>query len=64
MSQPDPLRTIQELADQLGVPVTTVYRWRSAGKPCPRAIRVGKHLRFRQSAIDAFLDAQAEPASA
>ncbi|MDF9877479.1 helix-turn-helix transcriptional regulator [Cellulosimicrobium cellulans] len=48
-----------QLAEQLGVPVKTIYIWRTRGKG-PRGIRVGKHLRYRQSDIDAWLDSQAD----
>ena len=41
---------IEELADYLGVPVTTIYDWRVAGKgPC--AIRVGRSLKFAVSDV-------------
>ncbi|MBN0039477.1 helix-turn-helix domain-containing protein [Cellulosimicrobium cellulans] len=51
--------TPAEVAGQLGVPVKTIYVWRTRGKG-PRGIRVGKHLRYRQSDIDAWLDSQAD----
>lgn len=44
-----------DLAEYLNVPVGTVYNWRSEGKG-PRGIRVGRHVRFRQSDIDAWLE--------
>ncbi|WP_239021832.1 helix-turn-helix transcriptional regulator [Nocardioides jishulii] len=41
----EPLMNIEELAEYLGVPVTTIYDWRVAGRgPC--AIRVGRSLKF------------------
>ncbi len=54
------LRSPQDLSRQVGVPVATIYTWRSRGEG-PRAIRVGKHLRYRQSDIDAWLERQADP---
>lgn len=46
------LLSIEELSDFLRVPVPTIYRWRSTGAG-PKAIRVGRHLRF---AITDILD--------
>ncbi len=37
----DPLLSIEDLAEYLGVPVTTIYDWRVDGKgPC--GVRVGR----------------------
>jgi excisionase family DNA binding protein len=44
----------QQLADYLGVPVATVYRWRYEST-CPRGIKVGKHVRYRQQDVEAWL---------
>ncbi len=41
-----PLWAPQELADYLGVPLATVYVWRTRGGG-PPALKVGRHLRFR-----------------
>lgn len=46
-----------EVSERLQVPVATLYRWRSTNYG-PPAIKVGKHLRYRQSDIDAFIEAQ------
>jgi excisionase family DNA binding protein len=48
-----------ELADYLKVPVKTIYNWRSEGKG-PRGLRIGRHVRFRASDIEAWLDRQVE----
>nr|WP_240771431.1 helix-turn-helix domain-containing protein [Nocardioides sp. GY 10113] len=50
--------TPEEVSAYLGVPVKTLYRWRQhlAG---PRALRVGKHLRYRRADLDSWLDNQA-----
>lgn len=48
-----------ELADYLKVPLKTVYNWRSAGDG-PRGVRIGKHVRFRQADIDAWLEERAD----
>ena len=52
-----------ELAEHLGVPLQTVYSWRTSGRG-PRGIRVGKHLRFRREDVDAWLEQQADPVPA
>ncbi|MBD3946344.1 helix-turn-helix transcriptional regulator [Nocardioides ganghwensis] len=49
----------QDLAALIAVPVATVYRWRSAGSG-PRGYRIGKHVRFRMSDVEAWLDACAD----
>ncbi len=60
----DPLRSPQEFAEQVHVPVATTYQWSSKGTG-PRYIRVGRHVRYRQSDIDAWLNARVvEPRSA
>lgn len=56
---PTALLSPTELADYLKVPLKTVYNWRQGGSG-PRGIRVGKHVRYRQSDIDAWLDSNAD----
>lgn len=58
----DALLSPTELAEYLGVPVKTVYNWRSAGEG-PRGIRIGRHVRFRQSDVHAWLEQNADAAS-
>ncbi len=53
----DKLLTPQEVADHLGVPLRTIYNWRTA-QVGPRAIRVGKHLRYRPAEVERWLDSQ------
>lgn len=50
-----------ELAEYLKMPVKTIYNWRSAGEG-PRGIRVGRHVRYRQTDVDAWLDRLADEA--
>jgi excisionase family DNA binding protein len=52
-----PLLTTQQVADYLGVPVATIYRWRYVGTG-PPAIRVGVHLRFAEQDLEAWLAEQ------
>jgi excisionase family DNA binding protein len=54
-----PLVGPQELAEWLGVPLGTVYRWRTNGDG-PPGLRVGKHLRYRVKDVERWLDAQVD----
>jgi excisionase family DNA binding protein len=53
------LLTPEELSEQMTIPIPTLYRWRHEGKG-PRAIRVGKHLRYRPEDVDAWLELLAQ----
>jgi excisionase family DNA binding protein len=48
------LLTTRQLADLLGVPVSTIHYWRSRGT-APRAIKVGKELRFIEGDVARWL---------
>jgi excisionase family DNA binding protein len=55
----EPLLSTQELAEYLGVPVKTIYEWRTCGHgPC--AVRVGRHLKFAVSDVQAWVAQQRE----
>ncbi len=51
---PPPWLSPQDLADELGVPVSTVYGWRHTGAG-PVGHKVGRHVRFRRSDVEAWL---------
>jgi excisionase family DNA binding protein len=55
----DELLTIDEVASIFKVPLKTVRAWRS-NREGPRGFRVGKYVRFRRSAVDAFIAEQEE----
>ena len=57
----DRLMTTSEVAEYLTVPVTTLYRWRQTGEG-PRALRIGKHLRYPMADLHAWLGLQAASA--
>ena len=59
----DPLLTIEQVSEWLGVPKGTLYQWRSR-KQGPRAIKVGGGLRYRRNEIDAYLDRHTDSRSA
>ena len=48
------LLTIGELSSMLGVPVDTLYGWRHRGEG-PPGYRIGRHVRFRRSAVEVWL---------
>lgn len=45
------------VADILGVPLTTLYAWRTRGGG-PPGMRVGRFLRYRREDVEAWLQAQ------
>ncbi len=51
------LLTTQQVADWLGVPISTIYRWRHLGEG-PRGMRIGKHVRFFERDVLEWLDGQ------
>lgn len=51
----DPLLTIDEVSDWLGVPKGTLYQWRSRSRG-PRAIKLGNGIRYRRSEIENYLE--------
>lgn len=54
----------REVAELLGVPVSTVANWASEAKG-PRFLKVGRHARYRLVDVEAWLDAQSiDPAGA
>jgi excisionase family DNA binding protein len=56
----DPLWTTADVAEFLSVPVQTIYDWRTRGYG-PPGFRLGKHLRFRESDVFAWLDRMTRP---
>lgn len=56
----DRLLSPEQLATFLGVPLATVYRWRTRGGG-PRGIRVGRHVRYRLSDVESWLEDHADP---
>ena len=51
------LMTTKQVADLLQVPVATLYRWRYYSDG-PSAFRVGRHLRYRESEVEAWITQQ------
>lgn len=53
------LMTLAEVADYLGIPTATLYSWRSRAEG-PVGIRVGRHVRYRPEAVEAYLEAKTD----
>jgi excisionase family DNA binding protein len=51
------LAAAEEVAQFLQVPVRTLYEWNYKGTG-PRVLKVGRHLRYRWSDVEKWLDAQ------
>lgn len=47
----------QDLADLCQVPLATVYRWNHYGYG-PLPLRIGRHVRYRPSDVEAWLQQQ------
>jgi excisionase family DNA binding protein len=62
MDHSDRLLDIQELAAYLAVPVNTLYAWRYH-RQGPPAFRAGRHLRYRWSDVQAWVERRIEPVS-
>lgn len=46
-----------DLVERWGIPKQTIYVWRTKGKG-PRAMTIGRHLRFRLSDVLAWEESQ------
>lgn len=52
----DPLLTIDQAAEYLAIPKSTIYTWRTRRKgQGPRAVKFGGALRYRRSDLDAWV---------
>jgi len=59
MELPDRLLTVQDLAEYLGVPATTLYQWRYR-REGPRGFRVGRHIRYQLTDVTEWIERQIE----
>lgn len=55
--RPPRLLSAQEVAEYLGVPITTIYTWRHRSQG-PPGLRVGRHLRYRRRDVEAWIERQ------
>ena len=59
-SMHEPLMTIHDVSVMLHIPVDTLYGWRHRG--CgPASYRVGRHVRYRRSSVEAWLAEREDP---
>ena len=54
----EPLWTVADVSRYLGVPSQTLYGWRTRGIG-PRAVRVGRHLRYLPADVRSWVELQA-----
>jgi len=52
------LLTPEQLSDEAQVPVSTVYRWNYT-RTGPTPLKLGKHVRYRRSDVNAWLEQKA-----
>jgi len=57
------LLTVREAAEMLRLHVGTLNNWRVSGAG-PRFVRLGRHVRYRVSDLDSFLDEQTKRSTA
>lgn len=53
------LVTPQELADELQIPLATLYQWRYR-RVGPPSLKVGRHVRYRRADVNAWVDGELE----
>jgi excisionase family DNA binding protein len=58
----EPLITLAEVAQRLGISIQTLYAFRKHGRG-PRGYRIGGRVQFRWSEVDAWVQQQREPLS-
>jgi excisionase family DNA binding protein len=51
----EPMMSPYDVASYLGVPLRTVYRWRTRGDG-PRGYRIGRHVRYRYEDVELWLE--------
>lgn len=62
MEHENRLITVEELADYLGVSVATLYQWRYRSEG-PPGFRVGRHVRYRWTDIEEWIEHQLQDAN-
>ena len=52
---PPDLLNERQTSDWLGIPATTLQVWRCTGRVALPYVKLGGHVRYRRSAIEAFI---------
>ena len=55
---PDRLLMLEEVAERLRVPEATLRFWRHKGDTGPRSAKIGRRVVYRESDVNAWLEAQ------
>ena len=55
---PEQLLSPEDLARLVGVPLKSVYRW-NAHRTGPKALKVGRYVRYRPADVEAWLESRA-----
>lgn len=50
------LLTVEDVSEVLGIPKQTLYGSRTRGGDYPPAIRIGRHLRWRKTDVEAYIE--------
>ena len=56
----DKLMSLTDVSEMLGIPVHTLYRWRYKSHGPAAGYRVGRHVRYRREAVEAWLEQRAD----
>ncbi len=51
---------IEQLASEIGIPVRTIYAWRTRSLG-PRGATFGRHVRFKREDVDAWIATLYDP---
>lgn len=62
MPNSDRLWGVQDVSDYLGIPVQTLYQWRTKGYG-PPGVRMGKYIRFEPDDVRAWFAALKDKAA-
>jgi excisionase family DNA binding protein len=55
---PESLLSAKSLAEMLGVPLGTIYRWNHRGDG-PLPLHIGRHVRYRVADVESWIEAHA-----
>ena len=53
------MMTTVEVAEMLNIPLETLYAWRQR-RLGPLGCRMGRHIRYRRSAVESWLETQVD----